>query len=46
MAADAWLLVDGEDPGSARWTVLLAAMFLGFAAWNVVAIARILRKVR
>jgi hypothetical protein len=44
--AGAWLLVDGEDPGSARWTLLLAATFLGFAAWNVVAIARIVRKVR
>jgi hypothetical protein len=44
--AGAWLLVDGEDPGSARWTILLAAMFLGFAAWNAVAIARIVRKVR
>jgi len=41
----AWLVVDGEGPDSARWTVLLAAMFLGFAAWNVVAIARIVRKV-
>jgi hypothetical protein len=44
--ADAWLLVDGEAPDSARWTILLAAMFLGFAAWNAVAIARILRRVR
>lgn len=41
----AWLLVDGEAPESARWTALLAAMFLGFAAWNAVAIARILRKI-
>jgi hypothetical protein len=42
----AWLLVDGEEPGSARWTALLAAMFLGFAAWNAVEIRRIVRKVR
>lgn len=42
----AWLLVDGEQPADARWSVLLAAMFAGFAAWNVVAIARLLRKVR
>jgi len=41
----AWLVVDGEDPESARWTILLAVMFLGFAAWNAVAIARIVRKV-
>jgi hypothetical protein len=46
ISADSWLLVDGEAPESARWTVLLAAMFLGFAAWNAVAIARIVRKVR
>jgi hypothetical protein len=44
--AGAWLVVDGEAPESARWTILLAAMFLGFAAWNVVAIARIVRQVR
>jgi hypothetical protein len=44
--ADAWLLVNGEAPESARWTVLLAALFLGFAVWNAVAIARILRPVR
>lgn len=44
--AGAWLLVDGEDPESARWTIVLAAMFLGFAAWNAAAIARIVRKVR
>jgi len=41
----AWLLVDGEEPADARWSILLGAMFLGFAAWNAVAIARILRKV-
>ncbi|HEY8090466.1 MAG TPA: hypothetical protein VIF09_21540 [Polyangiaceae bacterium] len=46
VAGSGWLLVDGEAPDSARWTVLLAAMFLGFAVWNGVAIARILRKVR
>jgi hypothetical protein len=43
--AAAWLVVDGEDPESARWTVLLAAMFLGFAVWNAMSIARILRRV-
>jgi hypothetical protein len=42
----AWLLIDGEEPADARWSILLGAMFLGFAAWNVVAIARILRRVR
>ena len=43
--AGAWLLVDGEAPDAARWTILLAAMFLGCAAWNVVTIGRIVRKV-
>lgn len=43
--AGAWLLVDGEDPDGARWAVVLAALFLGFALWNAVAIARIVRKV-
>jgi hypothetical protein len=42
----AWLLVDGEEPADARWSILLGAMFLGFAAWNGVVIARILRRVR
>jgi hypothetical protein len=42
----AWLVVDGEDPSRARWALLLATMFLGFAAWNAVAIARIVRKIR
>jgi len=44
--AGAWLLVDGEAPEKARWTILLAAMFLGCAAWNTIAITRIVRKVR
>ncbi|HEY8090412.1 MAG TPA: hypothetical protein VIF09_21270 [Polyangiaceae bacterium] len=44
--AGAWLLVDGEAPQSARWTILLAVMFLGFAAWNVTAIGRIVRRVK
>lgn len=43
--AGAWLLVDGEDPEGARWAVVLAVLFLGFAVWNAVAIARIVRKV-
>jgi hypothetical protein len=46
LPAVAWLIVDGEDPESARWTLLLAAMFLGFAVWNAAAIARIVRTVR
>jgi hypothetical protein len=42
----AWLLVDGEAPQDARWAVVLAALFVGCAAWNAIAIGRILRKVR
>jgi hypothetical protein len=42
---DAWLLVDAEDPKSARWAILLAAIFLGFVVWNAAAITRIVRKV-
>jgi hypothetical protein len=42
---DSWLLVDGEDPSHSRWTVVLAATFLGLAVCNALAIARIVRKV-
>jgi hypothetical protein len=38
------VLVDGEAPSRARWAVALAAMFLGFAAWNALAIVRLLRR--
>ena len=44
--AGAWLVIDGEAPDKARWTLLLAAMFLGCAVWNLIAISRIVRKVR
>jgi hypothetical protein len=43
--ADAWLLADGEDPANARWSIVLALTFLGFALWNASAIVRILRRV-
>ncbi len=42
----AWLLVDGEAPTHARWTLLLGALFLLCAAWNAVAVARLVRRVR
>jgi hypothetical protein len=42
----AWLIVDGESPGAARWAVALVAVFAVFAAWNALAIARIVRRVR
>ena len=41
----AWLLVDGAAPSDARWAVLLVALFVGFAAWNAFATAKLLRKV-
>jgi hypothetical protein len=41
-----WLLVDGDAPAGARWALLLVAMFVGFAAWNLGATAKLLRKVR
>jgi len=37
--------VDGESPDGARWVVALVAMFAVFAAWNVITIGRIVRKV-
>lgn len=43
--AKAWLLVDGEAPEGARWAVALIVLFLGFAVWNVLAIARLVRRV-
>jgi hypothetical protein len=42
----AWLLVDGEAPEGARWSVVLAALFVGCAMWNLAAIARLTRKVQ
>lgn len=42
---DAWLIVDGDHPGQARWSLVLLVVFLGCATWNAVAIARIVRKV-
>ena len=41
----AWLLVDAETPGDARWAVALVLLFLGFAGWNSAAMARLMRKI-
>ncbi len=41
-----WLIVDGETPEGSRWALILAALFFGFAAWNVHGILRLLRRVR
>lgn len=43
---DAWLLIDGSSPRASRWAVALAALFAGFALWNVAGAARILARVR
>ena len=42
----AYLIVDGQSPGGSRAFALLWAMFVGFAVWNAVTIARLLRKVK
>jgi hypothetical protein len=43
---DAWLLIDGSSPRASRWAVALAALFAGFAAWNLAGVARVLSRVR
>jgi hypothetical protein len=45
IATAAWLLIDGENPSDARWALLLALAFLGFAIWHIAATARMIRKV-
>lgn len=42
----AWLLVQDEGPSDARAALLLVALFTGFAAWNVFATTRLLRRIR
>lgn len=44
--ADAWILVDGDSPRASRWAVALVALLAGFAGWNLLGIARIVRRVR
>jgi hypothetical protein len=44
--ADAWLLIDGTSPRHARWAVALSLLFVGFAAWNIAGVARVLARVR
>jgi hypothetical protein len=41
-----WLFIDGTSPRSSRWALALAILFLGFAAWNAVGVARVLRRVK
>ena len=42
---DAKLLVDGESPSTARWTLGLALLFAGFALWSALTAARLVRRV-
>ena len=44
--SDAWVLIDGSSPRASRWAVALVALFLGFAAWNLAGIVRVLARVR
>ena len=39
----AWLLVDGEAPSTTRWTLGVLMLLLGFAAFNLVGLLRLLR---
>lgn len=41
-----WLLVEGDAPAGARWALMLVAMFVGFAMWNLGVTAKLLRRVR
>ena len=44
--ASSWLLVEGDAPTSSRYAIILVAMFLGFAMWNLRATSKLLQKVR
>jgi hypothetical protein len=44
--SNAWVLVDGATPMASRWTVALALLFVVFAGYNLVTIARIVRPVK
>ncbi len=41
-----WLLVDGESPSSTRWSLGLIALFIGFAAFNLWGLYKLLKPVR
>ena len=43
---DAWLIIDGGSPRASRWAVALSLLFLGFTAWNLVSVVRVLARVR
>jgi len=43
---DAWVLIDGATPASLSWAVGLFGLLAVFAGYNLVTIARIMRRVR
>jgi hypothetical protein len=43
--SEAWLLVEGDAPSGSRWAVLLEVLFAGFAIWNLLVSAKLLRRV-
>ena len=46
MPSDAWLLIDGEAPTTTRWTVGVLLLLVGFAAFSVYGLYRLLRPVK
>src|SRR3954468_11233188 len=42
---DAWLLVDGEAPQTTRWALALCGLFVGFATFNLIGLAKLTQKV-
>lgn len=45
VSKEAWLLVEGDAPSGSRWAVLLELLFAGFAIWNLLVSAKLLRRV-
>ena len=43
---DAWVLIDGSSPRASRWALALAALFFGFAVWNIIGVLRLLGRAR
>lgn len=43
LPSEAWLLIDGEAPATTRWTLGVVALLLGFAAFNLFGLQRLLR---
>jgi hypothetical protein len=43
LPSDAWLLIDGEAPATTRWTLGVGLLLLGFAAFNLFGLVRLLR---